>query len=537
MVNVIKYNDKANYEDGRPTNLTGVEANAIYGEWMQSVMLPSIDSEIVYSADVERDLNPDAVIKWDFVAVVRYANGTVFREMISNPGFQERLVHKHAGVYETIVLATTVISKPNLPLPTNSPFPPTETDLPFAFMHIMDFNDVAQYQEGDEDADNNRTGKEAVSLYGANAGTVAFPLGIRPLISLNVEAVISGPQQGWNEVQVNRFPSHRSFEALTSDPTWQSGLHHRQAGLNKTHALMTSPITTNKLSPSVAADPTPPPTAQPTAYFYESNPAELFAFLDTHPLGEAFYMVNVIKYRDQAIYRDGRPTNLTGSAANAIYTSWIQSVMFPAIDSEVVYSAAVEIDGANPNATIKWDTAGVVRYANTTAFRQMIANPEFQEMLAHKTAGVYETVVLATSVKLRGFPLLEDPPFPPTDTDLSFAFMHILDYNDFAQYQQGDDDADGNRTGEQAVGVYNANAAPVVFPLGVRPLVFLNVEAVVAGPELGWEEVRINFFPSHRTLDAVTSNPTWQSGYHHRIAGVTKTYALMTSPIRVNQFI
>ena len=37
------------------------------------------------------------------------------------------------------------------------------------------------------------------------------------------------------------------------------------------------------------------------------------------------------------------------------------------------------------------------------------------------------------------------------------------------------------------------------------------------------------------TFDALTSDPTWQSGAHHRAAGLEDTYAIMTLP-RINGF-
>jgi hypothetical protein len=247
MVNLFQHRDNAVYADGRPTNLTGAEADKIYGDYMINEMLPSVGAEIVYSAAIERDVRNSNSTKWDACAIVRYPNGTAFRQMIFTPKFQEMLVHKRAGLHDTVVLGTRLAILPNFPVVENPPFPASASDLPFAFVHIIDYRDKAMYAEGDENADNNRTGEEAVGLYSANAGPVAFPLGIRILAQFEVAAVISGPSIGWERVRVNLFPSHATFESLTSDPTWESGLHHRVAGIEKTYALMTSPITINKL--------------------------------------------------------------------------------------------------------------------------------------------------------------------------------------------------------------------------------------------------------------------------------------------------
>lgn len=276
------------------------------------------------------------------------------------------------------------------------------------------------------------------------------------------------------------------------------------------------------------------PSGQPTAHFYESDVSAMLALIDEFE-SEEFYMINLVQYRDQAVYEDGRSTNLTGIEANTIYGTYMFNEMLPSIGAEVVYSAAVERDVIN-NST-KWDSSAVVKYPNGTAFRQMITTPKFQEMLAHKNAALQDTLVLGTRLVIApNFPPENNPPFPPTTSDLPFAFMHIFDFKENAVYAEGDENADNSRTGEQAVGLYSANAGPVAFPLGIRMLVEFEVKAVLSGATTGWEKVRINSFPSHATFSTLTSNPVWQTGVHHRRAGLEKTSGLMTSPIMINKF-
>ncbi|MEO0495618.1 MAG: hypothetical protein AAF081_19595 [Actinomycetota bacterium] len=104
MVNLIRFRDTAEYPDGRDTDLTGREADAIYGEFMSTTMLPTTGAEIVYSASVP------ATESFDTVAIVRYPSRAAFQAMIDDPQFQEMSIHKQAGVAETIVLATDLIS-------------------------------------------------------------------------------------------------------------------------------------------------------------------------------------------------------------------------------------------------------------------------------------------------------------------------------------------------------------------------------------------------------------------------------------------
>ena len=78
-------------------------------------------------------------------------------------------------------------------------------------------------------------------MYSANAATVAGPLGVRVAAWFDVQATIIGPVDVWDEVRINTFPSHAAFTELASDTTWQSGTHHRDAGLADTWAIMTLP--------------------------------------------------------------------------------------------------------------------------------------------------------------------------------------------------------------------------------------------------------------------------------------------------------
>ncbi|MEL6180992.1 MAG: hypothetical protein AAFS10_18690 [Myxococcota bacterium] len=81
------------------------------------------------------------------------------------------------------------------------------------------------------------------------------------------------------------------------------------------------------------------------------------------PTDGPFYMFNLIRYRDQAVYPDGRDTDLTGREANALYspTEFIQ-----AIGARIVFNTAVhdQIDGDD----VLWDDIAIVEYPCPLAF-------------------------------------------------------------------------------------------------------------------------------------------------------------------------
>ncbi|HAS09746.1 MAG TPA: hypothetical protein DCS55_04385, partial [Acidimicrobiaceae bacterium] len=105
-----------------------------------------------------------------------------------------------------------------------------------------------------------------------------------------------------------------------------------------------------------------------------------------------FFMINLIEFRDQAVYADGRETDLTGEEANNIYGQTGVQVLFeggmrPALQGRVV---------ADPTApTIPaWDQVAIAGYPSYQEFLAMIQNPEFQEGVEHKDAGVAATTVM-----------------------------------------------------------------------------------------------------------------------------------------------
>ena len=53
MLNLLKFKEKAEYKDGRETNLTGREAYTIYAEFMDK-HLKEIGGELVLHTDVKR---------------------------------------------------------------------------------------------------------------------------------------------------------------------------------------------------------------------------------------------------------------------------------------------------------------------------------------------------------------------------------------------------------------------------------------------------------------------------------------------------
>jgi hypothetical protein len=232
------------YADGRETDLTGAEADAVYGSLVLPI-LASIGAEVVYVANVERSLiDPDGAA-WSQVAVVRYPSRAQLVAMLERQDFRDAAAHKVAGIERTIVLVTEPV-EPSLPADLRRgdlsavPFPPTPDDPPVTVFHLLDFNDIAQYADGRE---TDLAGREAMALYEQGRAPQAFPIGVRPGIVLAVEGELVGDGRPWEEVRVNNFPSRATFAQLITDESLEdAGIVHREAALADTYALLAAPI-------------------------------------------------------------------------------------------------------------------------------------------------------------------------------------------------------------------------------------------------------------------------------------------------------
>lgn len=244
LVNFIGHRAHAVYRDGRATDLTGAEADALY-DLLVLPMLADVGAQPFYVGGVERTLLPGDGAAWDQVAVVLYPSRARFVEMISRPDFRAAVAHKVAGVERTIVLVAEPAPDQlpedlrRLDLST-LPYPPTADDPPVNVVHLIRFNEIARYRDG---RPTSLTGREALDLYEQHRTPQALPLGVRPGIKLVIEAELIGDGRTWDEVRINNFPSRAAFDQLvTRESLSAAGYEDREAALADTYALLSAPL-------------------------------------------------------------------------------------------------------------------------------------------------------------------------------------------------------------------------------------------------------------------------------------------------------
>lgn len=252
----------------------------------------------------------------------------------------------------------------------------------------------------------------------------------------------------------------------------------------------------------------------------EINQEQLRRMVEIDPADDGpFHMINLIKFREKAVYTDGRETDLTGREADALYAPF---EFLQAIGAEIAFVGEVETNLISVEGT-QWEQVGIVKYPSRALFFQMTQDEEFMARAIHKDAGVEKSLVMVGHLREQTQPPKPDPiPHPGTPEDPAVAIAHLLKYNETADY--GPDSTEPERTGREAMSLYEEAATPVALEQGVGPISWFEIEGVFIGDGREFDEFRINVFPSHTAFDAVVANPARLAGQVHRQAALEDTY-------------
>ena len=106
MINLLKFKEKAEYEDGRDTDLTGREAYALYEEGVKK-LLQEIGGGIGFEGDVERLALGEVEELWDVVGLAVWPSRGAMFEVMQSPEMQAISVHRSAGLAGQLNLETT----------------------------------------------------------------------------------------------------------------------------------------------------------------------------------------------------------------------------------------------------------------------------------------------------------------------------------------------------------------------------------------------------------------------------------------------
>lgn len=199
------------------------------------------------------------------------------------------------------------------------------------------------------------------------------------------------------------------------------------------------------------------------------------------------WMLNLMRYREVAEYRDGRESAISGQEADDAYAP---TDVLRDIGAEIVLFGDV-IDQPIGD-TPRWDRIAVVRYPTRRSFIEMQTRSDFKEKHEHKEAGMAETIVMGTL------------PLGPAAAEArgrqpgSVLVLHVESH------------AEG--------------AEPVTVPVapGAHDAGRFTVEGTIVGDGRAWTRVRYDLFPDPEGASAPAA------------PGAVDAYAIVIRP-RINR--
>ncbi len=103
MLNLLRFRETADYEDGREAS--GAEAYANYGR-ESAPIFRRVGGEIIWRGRPEVMLIGPKDKHWDLIFVARYPTADAFLEMVTDPDYQIAVKHRQAAVLDSRLIRT-----------------------------------------------------------------------------------------------------------------------------------------------------------------------------------------------------------------------------------------------------------------------------------------------------------------------------------------------------------------------------------------------------------------------------------------------
>lgn len=103
MLNLLKFKQQAEYEDGRETDLTGEQAYGLYGAGVTQI-IHEMGGRMIWGGKANALLIGDGDLEWDAVALVQYPSFEHFSMMTQSPAYQALHVHRDAGLAHQLLV-------------------------------------------------------------------------------------------------------------------------------------------------------------------------------------------------------------------------------------------------------------------------------------------------------------------------------------------------------------------------------------------------------------------------------------------------
>jgi uncharacterized protein (DUF1330 family) len=110
-------------------------------------------------------------------------------------------------------------------------------------------------------------------------------------------------------------------------------------------------------------------------------------------------MLNLLKFRDRAVYRDGRPDAVSGVEAYMRYAGAMRKIVERA-GGRFIFSGSVNGLVVGEVEQL-WDVVAIVEYPSRAEFQRLVTSPEVQAIGVHREAGLAgQLLILTASVRV-----------------------------------------------------------------------------------------------------------------------------------------
>lgn len=105
MVNLLKFRDRANYQDGRPNDVSGREAYMRYVAEMGPIV-EKAGGRFLFSGDVKQLVIGEVDELWDAVGIAEYPSRAAFHAIATSAEVLAIGVHREAGLAGQLLILT-----------------------------------------------------------------------------------------------------------------------------------------------------------------------------------------------------------------------------------------------------------------------------------------------------------------------------------------------------------------------------------------------------------------------------------------------
>ena len=125
----------------------------------------------------------------------------------------------------------------------------------------------------------------------------------------------------------------------------------------------------------------------PTLNALDPTPEQIKAFLSHKKAGEPVFMLNLLKFKDKATYKDGE--DISGREAYGRYAKGFAKINGD--KTEAIFGGnanALMIGQTDEEGEGEWDAVAIVKYDNAQAMLDAVSSDEYRKIHKHRRAGL-----------------------------------------------------------------------------------------------------------------------------------------------------